>query len=184
MNYKFAKLAADHTPIYAPDAVTIGVQTYLHPTATEYAVASDGPYWPYIDEPPVEPAPDGYHYAPTGWEERAETANPYTATIRRVYNLVADPLPMLADFDEAMEEHLRREREERGYTTREPDSYLTSAVPRWSQDAMDWVAHRDAVMGYALALINAVQAGEREPPTMAEFVAGLPQIEWTYSEES
>jgi hypothetical protein len=83
-----------------------------------------------------------------------------------------------------MEEHLIRERSERGYTTREPDSYLTSSVPRWKQDAEDWVAHRDEVMEYALELINAVQSGEREPPTMEEFVAGLPRIVWTYGTES
>ena len=131
------------------------------------------------------PAPEGFSYV-AGHRYRTEERDgvQVPVAVETVYTLVADPLPTLADFDEAMEEHLRREREERGYTTREPDSYLTSADPRWSQDAMDWVAHRDAVMGYALNLINAVQAGEREPPTMAEFVAGLPQIEWTYSEES
>lgn len=68
-------------------------------------------------------------------------------------------MPALADFDNAMESFLRQEREERGYTTREPDCYLTSQVARWAQDARDWVAHRDAVMEYALELINAVSAG-------------------------
>ena len=92
------------------------------------------------------------------------------------------PPPTLADFDAAMEDHLRAEREARGYTTREPDAYLNSSVPRWAQDARDWVAHRDAVMAYALALINAVDDGERDAPTMAEFCAGLPAIQWTYTE--
>ena len=93
------------------------------------------------------------------------------------------PPPTLEDFDNAMEQHLKAERDERGYTTREPDSYLTSSMDRWAQDARDWVAHRDAVMEYALGLINAVESGEREPPTMEEFVAGLPKIVWTYTEE-
>lgn len=84
------------------------------------------------------------------------------------------------DYDMAMEEHLRNERDERGYTTREPDSYLTSSHPRWKQDAEDWVAHRDAVMEYALQIINDVKSGVREPPTLDEFVAGLPKIQWSY----
>lgn len=95
------------------------------------------------------------------------------------YSYKPIPGPTMADFDKAMENHLRHEREARGYTTREPDAYLTSSVERWAKDAADWVAHRDDVMEYALSLINAVQSGEREPPTMDEFVSGLPIIEWT-----
>lgn len=90
--------------------------------------------------------------------------------------------PNLSDFDAAMEQHLYEERAARGYTTREPDAYLNSSVPRWAQDARDWVAHRDAVMEYALTLMNQFEDGERDAPTMAEFRAGLPTIEWTYTE--
>ena len=79
---------------------------------------------------------------------------------------------------------LYEERAARGYTTREPDAYLNSSVPRWAQDARDWVAHRDAVMAYALTLMNQVEDGERDAPTMAEFRAGLPAIQWTYTEVS
>ena len=101
--------------------------------------------------------------------------------ISAVYEYGDPPPPTLDDFDIAMEEHLRRERVARGYTTREPDSYLTSSNARWKQDAEDWVAHRDAVMEYALGLINAVEAGEAAIPTMEEFTAGLPEIEWSYA---
>ena len=90
------------------------------------------------------------------------------------------PPPALADYDAIMEEYLTSVRSERGYTTREPDSYLTSAVPRWKQDAKDWVAFRDAVMEYALEIINAV-AGGAPQPTLSEFKAGLPVIEWTFA---
>jgi len=55
-------------------------------------------------------------------------------------------------------------------------------VPRWSADANDWIAHRDAVMLYALAIMNAVKAGEQEPPTLEEFKSGLPQIVWSFTE--
>ena len=39
-----------------------------------------------------------------------------------------------------------------------------------------------AVMLCALEIMNAVEAGTREPPTLAEFKAGLPQIAWSYTE--
>ena len=85
----------------------------------------------------------------------------------------------IEDYDNAMEEHLQNERAERGYTTREPDSYLTSSNVRWKTDAEDWVAHRDDVMEYALQIINDVQSGLREPPTLEEFTEGLPNIVWS-----
>ena len=81
-----------------------------------------------------------------------------------------------------MEAHLQEERYARGYNTREPDVYLNSQVPRWSADANDWIAHRDAVMIYALDIMNAVEAGEKEPPTIEEFRSGLPQIVWSFAE--
>lgn len=124
-----------------------------------------------VSDAPSPLPPPGKRYVKR-WTETETEAVPE-------WRLEDAPAPTLDDFDKAMEEHLRQEREERGYTTREPDAYLTSAVPRWSTDAMDWVAHRDAVMTYALTLINAVEAGEREPPTVEEFKAGLPRIEWT-----
>ena len=183
MNTKYGSVDENGVLEYADDYVTVGGQTHLNPTAAQYRAVGK---YPVEDAPPAEPALQGFHYEAGVWryrtKERQGVAVP--VAVERVYDLVADPAPTLADFDDAMEDHLRREREARGYTTREPDAYLTSAVPRWSQDAEDWVAHRDDVMGYALALINAVQAGERQPPTMSEFEAGLPRIEWTYQEEA
>ena len=177
INRNFASaIGADGLPVYAPAYIMVGGRLKLHPTAEDYA-AHTPPCYPVEDKRPENPAPSGYHYEAQGYVLDAEASR-----IRRVYALVADPPPTLADYDAAMEAHLREEREARGYTTREPDCYLTSQVPRWAQDARDWVAHRDAVMGYALNLINAVEAGTRTPPTMAEFTAGLPRIEWTFTE--
>ncbi len=147
----------------------IGGHMVLHPTAKQ--AASIGAY-PLADNQPPDDAPPGKHYEQTGWDVEG-------GQIVCVYTLVNDPPPALEDYDAAMEEHLRREREERGYTTREPDSYRDSSVPRWAADARDWVAHRDDVMGYAIGILNAVQSGEMQPPTLAAFVAGLPHITWT-----
>lgn len=86
------------------------------------------------------------------------------------------------DYDNAMEDYLRSVRSERGYTTREPDDYFGSSNPRWAQDAKDWVAFRDAVMTYALGVINDYTKTGKAP-TIAEFIAGFPEIVWIYQEE-
>ena len=168
---KFARLISTTEIEFAPTLVVLDGQTIAispeSPDAAEIYARCSPPYLPYRDEPPS-------YARPTGYEERDGIA-------RRVYEVVT-PTPTVADYDASMEAHLYDERCARGYTTREPDAYLGSSVPRWAQDARDWVAHRDAVMGYALALINAVESGERTPPTMAEFRAGLPQITWSFSE--
>lgn len=100
---------------------------------------------------------------------------------RNTWRIEDAPLSPPAEYDAAMEAHLAAEKAARGYTTREPDAYLNSQVPRWAQDARDWVAHRDAVMLYAIDVMNRVAAGEPQP-TLADFKAGLPRIEWTIQE--
>lgn len=108
-----------------------------------------------------------------GWRE-------WTNEELEAWHAQYDPVPPITvkDYDDAMEAHLKAEREARGYTTREPDYYLTSTVPRWAQDARDWVAHRDEVMLYALDIENKYEAGE-PVPTLDEFRAALPVIRWT-----
>lgn len=143
--------------------------------------------------PPKLGAPTEYDYNSHGWYRKniQPPETPEGKVLSEVRYVVEDNSVVakyeyvdrtytIDDYDMAMEDHLRQEREERGYTTREPDSYLTSTNPRWKADAEDWVAHRDAVMEYALQIINAVESGEREPPTLDEFVAGLPNIIWRY----
>lgn len=151
-------------------------KTVVHPTASDYAIMG---FLPVYDHTPSSPAGEGFH-----WERRGFAKSPDGKRVERVYERVENPKPTISDFDSAMESHLLRERSERGYTTREPDPYFESSNPRWSADARDWVAHRDAVMEYALGLINAVAAGEREPPTLDEFRENLPKISWSYEESA
>ena len=84
------------------------------------------------------------------------------------------------DYDAAMEDHLREVRYERGYTTREPDDYFGSSNPRWAQDAKDWVAFRDAVMTYALDIIN-TYSKTGNAPSLAAFKAGFPKMVLIYA---
>lgn len=159
------------TPLALP--VEIDGAWKLHPTVEQ--AARFGAYPRNDNYTPGDPPEDKQWQRAPGWTLRdgAWCAN---------FEAVDIPAPTLADFDNAMEDHLRAEREARGYTTREPDAYLKSSVPRWKTDADNWVAHRDEVMTYALDLINAVQSGQREPPTMEEFLAGLPRITWSFAD--
>lgn len=96
------------------------------------------------------------------------------------YLIEAVPQPEItaADYDNAMEEYLTETRIARGYTTREPDCYLNSTNARWKQDAADWIAFRDAVMEYGLAIMNEY-AETGIAPSLADFKAGLPVMEWS-----
>ena len=132
--------------------VTADGATIVNPSAEKYATLRDA-YQKGADTPKPEPQ-EGKVVEYAGYE-LGETDHLW----HKQWTLVDVPQPSLADFDAAMEERLRTEREARGYTTREPDAYINSSVARWAQDARDWVAHRDAVMAYALTLINAVDSG-------------------------
>ena len=153
--------------------VVIDGKQRLHLTPAQ-AAAHDA--YPRAEDDPPTP-PDGKLVEPDGWEVR-------DGAWHRRWRYVDAPLPTLDEYDAAMEDRLIQERSARGYTTREPDAYLSSANPRWAQDARDWVAHRDAVMAYALTLINGVQSGTIAQPTLAEFRANLPQITWSSQEDS
>lgn len=162
----------DLAPLALP--VVIDGRQRLHPSPAQAAALGAYPrndaYYP-TDDPP-----EGKMWRrSTGWTVRD---GKWCAN----FEAVDIPSPALDEYDAAMEDHLAQERSARGYTTREPTAYLASSNARWASDARDWVAHVDAVMAYALDLINAVQSGQRTPPTMAEFRAGLPQITWSFSE--
>ena len=93
--------------------------------------------------------------------------------------VIPEKIVTVDDYDRAMEAHLLAERSARGYTTREPSDYKDSAVPRWAQDAEDWIAHRDAVMLYGLEVMDHY-AETGEAPTLEEFKAALPVIVWSF----
>lgn len=156
----------------APRVIVSEDRTIILGAAEDFANYLDAYPRAKRDPAPVPPAgkvavPDGYRLIDGTW--------------RREWRYIDAPAPSVEDYDAAMEEHLREEREERGYTTREPDAYLDSEVPRWAADARDWVAHRDAVMLYALDILNAVERGE-SAPSLADFRAGLPCITWSFAE--
>ena len=167
MNYNFAKIDENGTGIiYDPDdyAGTLN--------ASEETRNANG-YYRIVRNPQPTHGEDemvvGGHYIYA--EEDGKRV------IKTDWHIVAKPVNR-AEYDAAMEAHLRAERDARGYTDREPTDYALSSVPRFAQDARDWAAHRDAVMLYGLEIINTFER-TGQAPTLAEFKAGLPTITWT-----
>jgi len=57
-------------------------------------------------------------------------------------------------------------------------SYVNSTIEQWAIEARAFVAWRDAVWLHALAELDKVQKGEREQPSVPDFLAELPAFEW------
>ena len=67
MNRKFGKLV-DGKLVYAPSMVAHDGRSYINPKGPDYLKADDGPWYPIEPlPPPVEPAPEGYHYINNAW---------------------------------------------------------------------------------------------------------------------
>lgn len=88
----------------------------------------------------------------------------------------------LVAYSMAIQGMLDAKAQERGYDSiASAVSYVTSGSPTWAAEAAalrDW---RDAVWTYALAQLALVIAGEREAPTVEQFVAevaGACQFVW------
>lgn len=56
--------------------------------------------------------------------------------------------------------------------------YVNSTVPKWSAEATAFVAWRDAVWVYSYAELDKALGGQRPIPTIADFLAELPAINW------
>ncbi|EJC75573.1 hypothetical protein Rleg10DRAFT_5793 [Rhizobium leguminosarum bv. trifolii WSM2012] len=57
-------------------------------------------------------------------------------------------------------------------------SYIASTVKPWADQAQAFVAWRDSVWQHSYLELAKVQAGEREQPTIDQFLAELPEIVW------
>ena len=87
MNKNFGKLN-DGRIEYAPSTLCIRGRYIMTPTAEDYIFCK---WSPVVDTPPTTPAPEGYHWAATGWEVVYDT-------IKRVYTAVVNPPPMPRKF--------------------------------------------------------------------------------------
>lgn len=197
MNANYATVDSSNRIVYAPDTLGSSLET---PSGLRYR--NEG-YWP-VDRT-VPEAPPGQYVKPvvaggreigdlvTIQEEHipetdengepvdpSDEYKPLLKVVRRRYEFVDKPvrMPTVADYNRVVENHLKSERIARGYDTREPSLYVNSSILRWRQDAQDWIAHVDAVMSYALSVLNDWKSGGN-PPSLREFAESLPKIKWT-----
>ncbi|MBB3288149.1 MULTISPECIES: hypothetical protein [unclassified Rhizobium] len=84
------------------------------------------------------------------------------------------PIPTLADYTAAITRMLDAKAQERRYDNAVSiATYAGSSNAAWSAEAQAFIAWRDQIWAYCYAELDKVQAGEREQPTIAEFMAEL-----------
>lgn len=89
------------------------------------------------------------------------------------------PAPTPEIYAAKIQEHIDATARARGYADAVAcASYASSTSPAWAAEAAALIAWRDAVWLYAYQELAKVQAGQRQAPTVAAFLAELPAIAW------
>lgn len=57
-------------------------------------------------------------------------------------------------------------------------TYVSSSNPNWAAEAQAFVNWRDAVWAYAYAEMDQVLSGERDQPSVEDFIGELPELVW------
>ncbi len=87
--------------------------------------------------------------------------------------------PTIADYENAIQnlvDSTARERQFRDGVTLA--SYTGSTKPKWAAEAQVFVAWRDNVWFYAYGELAKVQAGQRQQPTVEQFLDEIAPIAW------
>lgn len=88
-------------------------------------------------------------------------------------------IPAIIDYENAIQnlvDNTARERQFRDGVTLA--SYIGSTKPKWASEAQAFVAWRDNVWSYAYGELAKVQAGQREQPTVYQFLGEIARIAW------
>ena len=57
-------------------------------------------------------------------------------------------------------------------------SYSASTIPLWQSQALTFIAWRDEVWDYAYTQLELALTGQRDIPTVEDFLSELPAIVW------
>lgn len=115
------------------------------------------------------------HYAALGLEPPTKTV-PVGDGIPQTDHPGLDPVEVYRLEIQAMIDAKANERQyDSGATLA---SYVNSTIEQWAAEARAFVAWRDAVWLYALAELDKVKMGERDQPSVSDFLAELPVFEW------
>ncbi|WP_343070137.1 hypothetical protein [Aminobacter carboxidus] len=89
------------------------------------------------------------------------------------------PAPIESDYTAAIVALLDVKARERRYDGAVSlSTYVGSTNAQWAVEALAFVAWRDAVWTYAYSELEKVEGGQRPQPTVAEFIADLPALDW------
>lgn len=89
------------------------------------------------------------------------------------------PEEIVKEYEDAVQSHLDATAQSKGYdNTYTCLSYLSSTDETWQRESTVFNAWRDAVWRKCHEILDAVLAGEIQPPTVDELIAQLPKIEW------
>ena len=105
------------------------------------------------------------------WLGEGNTPLPYTGS--------NSPSPTIIDYENAIQnlvDSTAREKQFRDDVTLA--SYIGSTIPKWAAEAQAFVAWRDNVWFYAYGELAKVQAGQRQQPTVEQFIAEIAPIAW------
>lgn len=87
--------------------------------------------------------------------------------------------PTITDYENAIQnlvDKTAREKQFRDGVTLA--SYIGSTKPKWAAEAQAFVAWRDNVWFYAYGELAKVQAGQRQQPTVDQFLTEIAPIAW------
>ncbi|MBP2614743.1 hypothetical protein [Agrobacterium pusense] len=107
-------------------------------------------------------------------EEFLEDDNPEV-----IEALAPSSITTITDFENAIQnlvDSTARDRQFRDGVTLA--SYIGSTKPKWAAEAQAFVAWRDNVWFYAYGELAKVQAGQRQQPTVEQFLAEIAPIAW------
>jgi hypothetical protein len=102
------------------------------------------------------------------WEAEGNTIPPYVS-----------PPPSVTHYEEAIQDLVDASARSRQFRDGGMlATYVASTNPQWSAEAQAFVAWRDGVWEYAYAELAKVMAGQREQPSIEDFLTEIDPIEW------
>ena len=108
------------------------------------------------------------------------TERPMTqGEIEEIQASLPPEIPSITDYENAIQnlvDSTARERQFRDGVTLA--SYTASTKPKWAAEAQAFVAWRDNVWSYAYGELAKVQAGQRQQPTVEQFLGEIAPIAW------
>lgn len=103
-------------------------------------------------------------------EEIAEREADEAASVR---------VPTLADYQAAIQDHVDGVARSKQYNDGAAlAGYINSTVEPWAAEASVFIAWRDAVWVFVYGELDKVMNGQREQPSVAEFIGELPEVSW------